>query len=64
VSLWILLSSVAGILAMTLTWQPAMALFRFGPLHLDDLALSAIAGVAILMILEKIKPLWRAGFKS
>ncbi|MBL6613909.1 MAG: cation-translocating P-type ATPase, partial [Reyranella sp.] len=64
VSLWVLLSSVAGILALTLTWQPAMALFRFGPLHLDDLALSALAGVAILITLEKIKPLWRVGFRS
>lgn len=64
VSLWILLSGVAAILALTLTWQPAMALFRFGPLHLDDLALSAVAGITILVILEKIKPLWRIGFRS
>ena len=64
VSLWILLSGVAVILAMTLTWQPAMDLFRFGPLHLDDLALSTVAGVAILITLEKIKPLWRTGFRS
>jgi len=41
-----------------------MTLFRFGPLHLDDLALSAAAGVAILITLEKIQPLWRIGFKS
>jgi P-type Ca2+ transporter type 2C len=61
-SLWILLSGVAGLLAIALTWPPAMALFRFGPLHLDDLGLSLLAGVAILVVLEVIKPYWRRGF--
>ena len=63
-SLWALVSAVAAILAVTLTWQPAMDLFRFGPLHLDDLGLSLLAGVAILMVLEFAKPHCRAGFRS
>ncbi|MDI1285955.1 MAG: cation-translocating P-type ATPase [Reyranella sp.] len=63
-SLWLLLSAVTAILAIGLTWQPAMDLFRFGPLHLDDLGLSLLAGVAVLTILELIKPYWRATFRS
>ncbi len=63
-SLWILLSGVASLLAVTLTWPPAMELFRFGPLHLDDLGLSLLAGSAVLVVLELIKPHWRRGFRS
>ena len=63
-SLWLLLSGVAAILAVSLTWQPAMELFRFGTLHLDDLGLTFLAGLAVLTVLEVIKPFWRAGFRS
>ena len=63
-SLWILLSGVAALLAVALTWPPAMDLFRFGPLHLDDLGLSLLAGAAVLVALELIKPHWRRGFRS
>ena len=62
--LWALLSVVAAVLALALTWPPAMALFRFGPLHLDDLAVSAGAGVALLILMELLKPLWRTSFRS
>lgn len=63
-SLWLLLSGVISILTVSLTWQPAMDLFRFGPLHLDDLGLSLLAGIAVLVALELIKPYWRIGFRS
>jgi P-type Ca2+ transporter type 2C len=63
-SLWILVSAVAAILAVTLTWPPAMDLFRFGPLHLDDLGLSLLAGMSVLLVLELVKPYWRAGFRA
>jgi Ca2+-transporting ATPase len=62
--LWLLLSVVAAVLTLALTWPPAMALFRFGPLHLDDLAVSAGAGVAVLAVMELVKPLWRRSFRS
>lgn len=62
--LWVLLSLVAAVLTLALTWPPAMALFRFGPLHLDDLAVSAGAGVAVLIVMELVKPLWRRSFRS
>jgi P-type Ca2+ transporter type 2C len=63
-ALWLLLSGVAAVLAVALTWAPAMSLFRFGPLHLDDLGLSAASGAVILVILEIAKPRWRAGFRG
>ena len=56
---WVLMA-VAGILALTLLWPFASDLFRFGPLHLDDLALTLGAGIVVLVALELLKPLWRA----
>lgn len=63
-SLWLLLSGVAVILAVALTWPPAMSLFRFGTLHLDDLGLSVASAAVILLILETAKPRWRTGFQA
>ncbi len=62
--LWLLLSVVVAVLALALAWPPAMGLFRFGTLHLDDLAVSAGAGVALLVVMELLKPLWRVSFRS
>lgn len=53
------LTIVTGILTLTLTWPFARRLFRFGPLHPDDLALVFCAGVGIVVVLELLKPLWR-----
>ena len=64
VSLWILLAGVAAVLCVALTWPPAMDLFRFGPLHPDDLGISVLAGAAILVVLETVKPYWRRAFRS
>jgi P-type Ca2+ transporter type 2C len=50
---------IVGILALTLAWPAARDLFRFGPLHADDLALTLGAGFLVLLILEIMKPLWR-----
>jgi len=55
---WVLLA-VAGVLALTLLWPFASDLFRFGPLHLDDLALTLGAGIVVLVGLEILKPFWR-----
>jgi Ca2+-transporting ATPase len=62
--LWILIAGVTAVLAFALTWPPAMALFRFGPLHPDDLGLAAASGLSILVVLELLKPLWRSGFRA
>lgn len=56
---WILLA-VAAILSLSLLWPIASALFRFGPLHADDLLLTLTIGVAVLLVLESLKFLLRA----
>jgi Ca2+-transporting ATPase len=55
---WILLA-VTAILGSSLFWPAASALFRFGPLHVDDLALTLAAGIVVLIVLEMFKYLWR-----
>jgi Ca2+-transporting ATPase len=62
--LWLLLAPVGVLLAVSLTWPPAMQLFRFGPFHVDDLAISVAAALGVLLIMEAIKPLWRVSFRS
>jgi Ca2+-transporting ATPase len=62
--LWLLLAPVAVLLGVALTWPPAMQLFRFGPFHVDDLAVSVAAALGVLLIMEAIKPLWRVSFRS
>lgn len=55
---WILLG-VAAIMAASLMVPSLGKLFRFGPLHWDDLVLALGASVAVLVVLELLKPLWR-----
>lgn len=57
-SLALVLITVMAILGVTLFWPFASDLFRFGPLHLDDLALTVGAGVIVLVLLEVFKLLW------
>ncbi len=56
---WIILA-VTLILALSLLWPSASALFRFGPLHADDLTLVFAAGIVVLIVLEMLKHLGRA----
>lgn len=62
--LWVLLSVVAAILTLAITWPPAMDLFRFGPLHADDLGLSLLATVVLILCLEGLKPWWRRSLRG
>jgi len=55
---WVLVAVVA-MLSLTLLWPLASDLFRFGPLHWDDLAVTLGAGVLVLVLLEFLKPIWR-----
>ncbi len=57
-SLWILLSGVSVMLVIAVYWPPAQSLFHFGQLHGHDLAVSVIAGVCSLLLLEGIKSRW------
>lgn len=52
------LVAVAGILATANLLPAAQGIFRFGPLHADDLILTGSAGLTVLLVLEAIKPLW------
>ncbi|HEY8947444.1 MAG TPA: cation-translocating P-type ATPase [Rhizomicrobium sp.] len=58
-ALWVLVSAVLAVLAVALYWPPAQELFRFGPLHGDDLMICGIAGGALLAALEWGKRLAR-----
>jgi Ca2+-transporting ATPase len=59
-ALKVVLLGVVAILALTLAWPLAAHLFRFGPLHADDLALALGAGMLVLLILEFFKSRWTA----
>jgi Ca2+-transporting ATPase len=58
------LSAVAVILALSLLWPLASNLFAFGPLHVDDLALTVGAGIVVLVALEFVKSIWRPRLRS
>ena len=50
---------VVAMLGLTLLWPLASGVFRFGPLHANDLAVTLGAGAVVLISLEALKPLWR-----
>jgi Ca2+-transporting ATPase len=54
-----MLGIVAVVLAASMAWPWLRDLFRFGPLHWDDLGLTAAAALVVLIVLELLKPLWR-----
>jgi Ca2+-transporting ATPase len=55
---WVMLV-VTAMLAVTLLLPFARRMFRFGPLHVDDLAVTLAAGLLTIGILELLKPHWR-----
>ncbi|MFO1109392.1 MAG: cation-translocating P-type ATPase [Bradyrhizobium sp.] len=60
-TLAVIIVFVAVVLALSLTWPAAAGLFRFGPLHADDLAVTVAAALVSLVLLEVSKyPLRRA----
>jgi Ca2+-transporting ATPase len=50
---------IALVLATIMLWPAAAGLFRFGPLHADDLLITVVAAAAVLLGLEALKPIWR-----
>jgi Ca2+-transporting ATPase len=62
-ALALVLIAVTTMLSLTLLWPFARGLFRFGPLHWDDLALTLGAGVLVLIFLEVLKLLY-AGWRQ
>jgi Ca2+-transporting ATPase len=60
----LVLVAVLTMLGLTLLWPFASDLFRFGPLHIDDLAVTLGAGIGVLVLLEVLKFVytrWRKG---
>jgi Ca2+-transporting ATPase len=55
---WVL-PGVAMMLAVTLLVPFAQRMFRFGPLHIDDIAVTIGAGILTIVILDAAKPHWR-----
>jgi len=55
---WVLLI-VTVMLGVTLLVPFAQGMFRFGPLHVDDLAVTPAVGLLTILILEFLKPHWR-----
>jgi Ca2+-transporting ATPase len=54
-ALLLVLLAVVTMLSLTLVWPFARGLFRFGPLHFDDLAVTFGAGAVLLVLLEVLK---------
>lgn len=57
-ALLVVVATVSGILAAANLLPAAQDIFRFGPLHRDDLIITAGAGLAVMLGLEAIKPFW------
>ena len=55
----IVIAVVIVALGLTLLWPFAKDLFRFGPLHADDLVITVSAGMVLLLVLEALKLVWR-----
>ncbi len=58
-ALALVFAAVLLMLAATLAWPATRELFRFAPLHPDDLLLSLGAGIVLLLLLEAAKGLYR-----
>ncbi|HVA84874.1 MAG TPA: cation-translocating P-type ATPase [Candidatus Saccharimonadales bacterium] len=60
-SLVVVIAAVVVVLVLSLAWPFARGLFQFGPLHLDDLAVTIAAGFLLLAALELSKSFWWRG---
>jgi Ca2+-transporting ATPase len=57
--LWVL-ATVGCVLTLSLAWPAASDLFRFGPLHADDLTVTLAAGIGVFGALEVVKIAFRS----
>lgn len=55
------LAVLAVVIGLSLAIPEIRAFLRFGPLHADDLAVIAGAGVLLVVVLEALKRIWRPG---
>jgi P-type Ca2+ transporter type 2C len=59
-ALWWVTSTTAAVLTGIIAFAPARALFHFGPLHADDIALAVASGGAVFALLVLVKWLGRS----
>ncbi|MGX1349628.1 Ca2+-transporting ATPase [Bradyrhizobium elkanii] len=59
-----ILLAVCAMLGLCLSVPALRELFRFGVLHLDDLALTTGSALLILVALELLKPFWRTRLRT
>jgi Ca2+-transporting ATPase len=62
--LWTVLGVDAALLTAILSWPSLRELFRFGPLHSDDLLLCLGVGFATLLVLEFLKRPFRRALRA
>jgi len=55
---------VACLLAVTMFWQPARDLFGFAAVEPVLMAIPPLAGLAVLLVLEALKPIWRRAVRT
>jgi Ca2+-transporting ATPase len=60
VALWLIFGITVSLLGITLAIEPVRELFRFGPLHGDDLMLALAGGVMTVLFLESTKAVSRS----
>ena len=63
-ALAVVLPIVAVLMAVTLFWQPARDLFGFAALDPVFLVVPPLAGLAVLLVLEMVKPIWRRSVQT
>jgi Ca2+-transporting ATPase len=61
---WWVSAVAAVILGITLAWEPARGLFRFGPLHGHDLAVALGSAAGLVLVLEILKRFWRGSLTA
>ena len=57
-ALWILLSAVSTLLAITVLWHPARLLFHFGQFNWHLVTICVVASIFTVLILEAVKSLY------
>jgi len=58
-ALWWVAVVTLSLLSLILAWSPARELFRFGPLHANDLIATLTATVLLVVTLEMVKRFWQ-----
>ncbi len=57
-TLWLILVTTIVLLAISIAFAPVRQLFRFGPMHTDDLTLVLVSAVATVLVLKAMRKLF------